>query len=54
MLLIGVKGLVMDENNNVVPGAFISVVGREDIVYKTSKYGDYWRLLLPGSYVLKV
>ncbi|XP_041347902.1 carboxypeptidase M-like [Gigantopelta aegis] len=51
---MGVKGLVTDENRNALHGAHITVKGRGDSVYKTSKYGEYWKLLLPGSYALKV
>ncbi|KAK3577884.1 hypothetical protein CHS0354_014557 [Potamilus streckersoni] len=50
---IGAKGFVTDENNNPLPSARVCVVGREPVHFRTSKYGEYWRLLLPGSYTLQ-
>ena len=46
---IGVKGLVLDVNQNPVMGAMISVEGNDKLV-TTSERGEYWRLLMPGSY----
>lgn len=45
------KGLVQDENNNPVPGAVIHVLGINHTV-KTTNRGEYWRLLLPGTYTV--
>lgn len=42
-------GLVQDENNNPIPGAVIHVSGINHTV-KTTNRGEYWRLLLPGTY----
>ena len=67
----GVRGLVTDEQGNIVEGANVSfkdsgierspqplshhfqveIFGREKTV-RTSPRGEYWRLLLPGSYAL--
>ncbi|KAL3857080.1 hypothetical protein ACJMK2_011776 [Sinanodonta woodiana] len=50
---IGAKGLVIDNESNPIPNARVYVVGREPVHFKTSKYGEYWKLLLPGKYTLK-
>lgn len=45
----GIKGLITDENNNGIPNAVISVSGiKHDIT--SGEMGDYFRLLLPGTY----
>lgn len=49
----GAHGFVMDENGNPVERAAIRVKGR-DVAYHTTKYGEFWRILLPGTYRLDV
>ena len=50
----GVKGLVTDgETGEAVVHANVTVVGI-DYNVKTTDRGEYWRLLLPGSYTLKI
>ncbi|XP_020506837.2 carboxypeptidase N catalytic chain isoform X1 [Labrus bergylta] len=47
----GIKGMVYDENNNPVGNAEISVVGfNHDVTSGVD--GDYFRLLLPGTYTV--
>ncbi|KAL0179293.1 hypothetical protein M9458_024735, partial [Cirrhinus mrigala] len=47
----GIKGMVYDENNNPVSNAVISVAGvNHDVTSGTD--GDYFRLLLPGTYTV--
>ena len=48
---MGVKGLVLDANNNPIHGAYVSVEGINYNVTTTER-GEYWRLLLPGEYTL--
>ncbi|XP_038136486.1 carboxypeptidase N catalytic chain-like [Cyprinodon tularosa] len=48
----GIKGMVYDENNNPISKAEISVAGiNHDVT--TGVDGDYFRLLLPGTYTVK-
>ncbi|XP_048478646.1 carboxypeptidase M isoform X3 [Plutella xylostella] len=49
----GAHGFVMDENGNPVERAAVRVKGR-DVVYHTTKYGEFWRILLPGTYRVDV
>lgn len=49
----GIKGMVLDENNNPLPQAVISVGGiNHDVT--SGDHGDYFRLLLPGTYIVTV
>ena len=54
MVISGVKGLVKDENNNSLSDAIVIIKGRELVPFTTSQRGEYWKLLLPGSYTLLV
>ncbi|ELK35654.1 Carboxypeptidase N catalytic chain [Myotis davidii] len=47
----GIKGIVLDENNNYLPKAVIAVSGiNHDVT--SGDHGDYFRLLLPGTYTV--
>ncbi|XP_068161429.1 carboxypeptidase N catalytic chain [Antennarius striatus] len=47
----GIKGMVYDQNNNPIPDAEISVGGiNHDVTSGVG--GDYFRLLLPGTYTV--
>ena len=49
---LGVRGLVLDEDQKVVPGATVWVKGIHKGIRTTSD-GEYWRLLVPGrSYTI--
>lgn len=46
---MGLKGFVRDENLKPIKGAVIQVHGAGKLV-TTASDGDYWRLLIPGTY----
>lgn len=47
----GVKGFILDMNNNPIAGADVLVEGIDHAV-RSAKDGDFWRLLTPGTYQL--
>ncbi|KAH8261915.1 hypothetical protein KR026_001673, partial [Drosophila bipectinata] len=47
---IGIKGLVLDVSGLPIAGAEVYVAGLEDKPIRTTKRGEYWRLLTPGFY----
>ncbi|CAF0916282.1 unnamed protein product, partial [Didymodactylos carnosus] len=49
----GVKGFVFDENNNPIPFTQIMINNRRPVINVTA-LGEFWRILLPGDYILKV
>ncbi|XP_071487698.1 carboxypeptidase D-like [Diadema antillarum] len=49
----GVKGIVMTEDGTPIASADVTVVGR-DVTFRTTADGEYWRILLPGSYEVQV
>ncbi|EZA59459.1 Carboxypeptidase M [Ooceraea biroi] len=49
----GVHGFVIDENGNPIERASVKVKSR-DVSFSTTKYGEFWRILLPGIYKLEV
>ncbi|KAL0611546.1 Carboxypeptidase M, partial [Plecturocebus cupreus] len=52
---LGVKGQVFDQNGNPLPHVIVEVQDRKHICpYRTNKYGEYYLLLLPGSYIINV
>lgn len=54
MVHIGIKGVVTDSNGNALKNAEVVVEGFEEKTIKTTERGEYWRLLLPGVYRVKV
>ena len=51
---LGVRGVVTDRHSGAPVWAAISVEGNEQRVYTDPDVGDYYRLLLPGAYRLRV
>jgi len=52
--LRGVKGYVTDEDGNAVKGARLAIKGRSERPFHTTSIGEYWRILLNGTYTLLV
>ncbi|CAL1286129.1 unnamed protein product [Larinioides sclopetarius] len=51
-LVARVKGIVKDSSNNPIPKAALKIRGR-DMTFYSTKRGEYWRILLPGSYIIE-
>ncbi len=52
--LRGVKGFVNDEDSGQpLPGVQLRIKGRERS-FNTTTFGEYWRILLNGTYILQV
>lgn len=49
----GVKGLVKVTNGYPLPGAEIIVRGLDAKPIRTTDRGEYWRLLVPGTYQIQ-
>ncbi len=49
----GVKGFVLSSDGSPIDGAEIAVEGRDHSLHSVTD-GDYWRLLVPGTYTLRV
>ncbi len=49
----GVRGFVFNATGDTIPGARV-IVDRRDHAVLTAKDGDYWRLLVPGRYMVTV
>ncbi|RWS15754.1 Csa-PI kinase-like protein [Dinothrombium tinctorium] len=49
----GVYGLIVDINGNPVPKATLRIKGRS-VSFKSTKKGEFWRVLLPGTYTVEV
>lgn len=54
MIKTGIMGLALDGAGKPVSGANVIVKGIEGKPIRTTRYGEYWRLLLPGTYDVKV
>ena len=53
IVLLGVKGVVMDTSGTAIRDATVHIQGRLHSI-TTNEHGEFWRLLLPGSYTIKV
>lgn len=51
---IGIKGIVSDNTGKPIEEADIIVEGLEGKPIRSTERGEYWRLLLPGDYRVKV
>ncbi|XP_078424028.1 carboxypeptidase M-like [Cetorhinus maximus] len=52
---LGIKGQVMNMDGAPIKNATVEVQGREHIIpFRTNKWGEYYRPLLPGLYTLNV
>ncbi|KAM6153629.1 carboxypeptidase M isoform 1-T1 [Erethizon dorsatum] len=52
---LGIKGQVFDQNKNPLPNVIVEVQDRKHICpFRTNKFGEYYLLLLPGSYEINV
>ena len=51
---LGVRGIVTDKHGTGIENVTVAVIGRESHAARTTADGEYWRLLLPGNYTLKV
>ncbi|XP_035829163.1 carboxypeptidase M [Aplysia californica] len=57
---MGVRGIIYgqpadgESEYNLVEGATVTVKGREAVPFWSSRFGEYYKLLLPGDYVLQV
>lgn len=51
---VGIKGIVVDENGNLLAGAHITIAGRESVPFKSLSNGAFFRLLMPGTYTVIV
>ncbi|CAB0016010.1 unnamed protein product [Nesidiocoris tenuis] len=49
----GVQGFVLDETGSPIEKASLKIKNR-DVGFQTTKYGEFWRILLPGVYKLEV
>ncbi|RWS24665.1 Csa-PI kinase-like protein [Leptotrombidium deliense] len=49
----GVFGFITDQKGNPVPKATLKIKGRS-VQFKSSAKGEYWRILLPGHYMIEV
>ncbi|XP_058822946.1 carboxypeptidase D isoform X2 [Topomyia yanbarensis] len=49
----GVQGFVVDPNGSPIERAQLKIKSR-DVGFVTTKYGEFWRILMPGVYKLEV
>jgi hypothetical protein len=51
--IVGVKGLILNEYSQPIPSTTVMIDNRQPVV-KVTALGEFWRILLPGTYTLKV
>jgi hypothetical protein len=51
--ILGVKGLILNESSQPIPSTQVMIDNRQPVV-KVTALGEFWRILLPGTYTLKV
>lgn len=44
----------MDTSNSSIVGAVLTIRGRESVPFRSLKHGEYYRILMPGTYWLMV
>lgn len=49
----GVRGIVHDPNGKPISKAHLTIRGR-DFSFRSSDKGEFWRILLPGEYILEI
>jgi len=49
----GVRGFVFDDTGSPIEGASMKIKDRE-VGFRSTRHGEYWRILLPGKYTLEV
>jgi len=49
----GVRGFVVDESGNLVEGATMKIKDKE-VGFRSTRYGEFWRIVLPGRHFLEV
>lgn len=49
----GVKGQVLDRSGTPISNARLKIKDRE-FYFRTSQRGEFWRILMPGSYTLQL
>jgi len=52
--ILGVKGYIKLANGTAIDGAELTIVGREEAPFRSKHGGQYFRLLVPGTYTLAV
>lgn len=52
-IYVGVKGLILNEHSQAIPSTEVMIDNRKPTV-KVTALGEFWRILLPGTYTLKV
>jgi hypothetical protein len=49
----GVRGFISDDLGNPIEGASLKIKEKE-VGFRTTRHGEFWRILLPGKHYLEV